>query len=129
MRNKVDTRKFAYIPGPGGGTVTALTSIQLHVLHHLDSCPGGVRIAAVDLSKAFDQVTHGTILQASHNFSLPRDIVLFITSYLRNRFQRVRINSTSSNFVEVTSGVPQGSVIGPILFSLVIDSFSAVSDR
>ncbi|MEL7309610.1 MAG: reverse transcriptase domain-containing protein, partial [Pseudomonadota bacterium] len=83
-------------------------------------------MAAVDLTKAFDSVTHSSILKACVNFNLPVNIIKWIVSYLSNRCQRVLFNGVSSNFVFVNCGVPQGSVIGPILFSLVIDSLSPI---
>ena len=127
MRNKVDARQFAYISGSGKGTVTALTSMQLHTLDFLDSESGGVRIAAVDLSKAFDCVTHATIHNnACMKFDLPREVIKLIVSYLKDRTQRVKVNNNYSRFVSVSSGVPQGRVVGPILFALVIDSFSNI---
>jgi hypothetical protein len=129
VRHKVGQNQFAYIPGSGKGTVTALTCMSLHVLRHLDHSSGGVRIAAVDFSKAFDRVTHTSILDACHRFEVPRQIVHLIASYLHNRVQRVTVNGKSSDYVSIVSGVPQGSIIGPILFSLVIDSFTTVCDN
>ena len=86
IRYKVDQNQFAYIPGSGKGTVTALTSISLNVLRHLDHSSGGVMFAAVDFSKAFDRVTLTSILDACHRFKVPKQIVQLISSYLDNRF-------------------------------------------
>jgi retron-type reverse transcriptase len=129
VADKVDDSQFAYIPGSGKGAVTALTSMQLHILRHLDSCSGGVRIAAVDLSKAFDRINHSTVVKACLKFCLPKEIILWIISYLSDRRQCVSVDGSSSTYIPVTSGVPQGSIIGPILFSLVMDSFTSVCNN
>jgi len=126
IRDKVSANQFAYIPGPGKGTVMALTSIYLHILRFLDSQSGCVRVALVDLSKAFDRLTHKSIIEACCDFRLSRDLVALLVSYLSDRFQRVTVGGLSSSFSRMTSGVPQGSIIGPILFSLVVNSLSPV---
>ena len=126
ISNKIKGNQYAYIPGPGKGTVTALTSIYLHILRFLDSQSGCVRVALVDLSKAFDRLTHKSIIDACCDFRLSRNVVALIVSYLSDRFQRVKIGGLFSPYVRMTSGVPQGSTLGPILFSLVIESLSPV---
>ena len=126
---KVRGNQFAYIPGPGKGTVTALTSIYLHILRFLDSQSGCVRVALVDLSKAFDRLTHKSIIEACCDFRLSRDVVTLLVSYLSDRFQRVTVGGSSSSYSRMTSGVPQGSTLGPILFSLVVDSLSPVCEN
>lgn len=124
-----DVNQFAYIPGPGKGTAVALTTLYLHVLRFLDNKSGAVRVAAVDLSKAFDTLTHNCIMDACIRFELPKAVVTWILSYLSDRRQRVCLNGNFSDPVTITRGVPQGSVIGPLLFSLVIDSLSPVCDN
>ena len=124
--DKVEHNQFAYVPGPGKGTTVALTCIYHHILRFLDTESGCVRVAAVDLSKAFDSLTHRSVIDACIHFKLPKASVKWIMSYLSNRCQRVFLNGVTSPFVSVDRGVPQGSVIGPILFSMVIDSLVPV---
>jgi len=129
IRDRVNSNQFAYVPGPGKGTTNALNSMYLSTLKFLDSQSGVVRVAAVDLTKAFDSVTHSSVLNACFNFNLPKNVIAWIKSYLSNRRQKVFLNGISSDYVSVNCGVPQGSVIGPILFSLVMDSLSPVHEN
>ena len=83
----------------------------------------GVQIVAYDMSKAFDRLKHDVILARLSTCDLPLSIVSWFQSYLRDRTQFVRIGNEKSSLALVTSGVPQGSVVGPFLFSMVAGSF------
>lgn len=129
VSSKLSPSQFAYVPGTGKGTATALTLINHLVLDYLDKKSGAVRMLAADFSKAFDKVSFNSIISALLKFCLPRQAVTFLCNFLCNRKQRVRLNFEVSNWCSITSGVPQGSVLGPILFSMVIDSYSPICNN
>ena len=79
-------------------------------------------IAILDLSKAFDKVPHKRLLGKLRLYGINDNILTWIESFLRGRTQRVIIDGQFSSNSEVTSGVPQGTVLGPLLFLLYIPS-------
>ena len=79
----------------------------------------------MDLSKAFECLSHGLIIAKLAAYGLDNTALKLIFSYLKNRKQCVRINNPYSNFENVITGVPQGSIVGPLLFDFSInDLFS-----
>ena len=69
-----------------------------------------------DLSKAFDSISHAKLLVKLYAYGISPYVCKWIESFLCNRRQRVIINDTASGWLDCTSGVPQGSILGPILF-------------
>ena len=74
----------------------------------------------MDLSKAFDCIPHDLLTAKLHAYGFNKKALSFLYSYLKPRKQSVKINDTESFFQILLSGVPQGSILGPIVFNLFI---------
>lgn len=91
----------------------------------------GKRIATCyyDLTKAFDRVWHGGLLHKLHHLGVRNTALKWIGSYLSDRHQRVLVHGSPSSWAVVPAGVPQGSVLGPLLFlAYTVDLPAAVTD-
>ena len=110
-------------------TETALLKIQNDVALSVDSGKT-VALTLLDLSVAFDTIDHSLLYDCLHDwFGLDGTVLLWIKSYLSNQKQKIKIGDSFSEAVILSFGVPQGSVLGPHLFTLYTSPLSQVISK
>ena len=77
----------------------------------------------------FEKVPHHLLLKKLHNYNLNVNLIQWIRSFLCYRKQRVKINGCYSEWAEVISGIPQGTILGPILFIIYINDLPEICEQ
>ena len=109
-------------------TSTAIFELVQYIYEKLDT-RNYVGCIYVDYSKAFDTLDHKILCKKLECFGLDKTVVNWCRDYLHNRKQRVKVNDAISNLADVTYGVPQGSILGPLFFIMYVNDVIMSFDR
>ena len=82
----------------------------------------------LDLAKAFNSISPEIFLKKAENFNLSQSTILLLKSFLENRSQCVKLGIDLSDKININHGVPQGTVLGPLIFLLYVNNFSEKLD-
>ena len=119
LDSKIDPSQFC---SKGHSTTDALLYMLQAIYEAVDSGEASARIFFADFSKGFDLIDHSILMQELANLEVHPALLAWIAAFLTNRKQAVRIGGTLSDWLTLKGGVPQGTKLGVILFTVMTNS-------
>ena len=105
---------------PGDSCINQLLSTTHEISSYFDD-GFEVRSVFLDISKAFNKVWHERIIFKLHQNGTSDNLLNILSDFLRNRKQRIMLNGQFSSWTKVNTGIPQGSILAPLLFLIYIN--------
>ena len=124
LKTSIHPDQFAY--KSGHNTTMAMIKIQHNWLKSLDGDADFVRVFTFDFSKAFDSVPHHIVCKKLQSLQINPYVINWIICFLSGRQQRVVVDGITTDFVDINRGVPQGTVLGPVLFTIMVNDITPV---
>ena len=124
-RHAIDSDQFAY--KEGHNSIMALIKCQHTWLRWLEGDAKYVRVLSFDFRKAFDSVPHDILCEKLKKLPINPYVTNWLISFLEDRKQRVVVDGIETEYLNINRGVPQGTVLGPVLFSIMVNDIKTVN--